>query len=135
MDGGGAVISFLIGMASAVTAALGFGSGCVMLICLTLQGVGRLAASGINLLFFPLTGGVSLVLHHRHGLVNWKVALPMLVAGCVGALLGCWVAGMVPQQWLSRLFGGLLLVLSVRELLACFKKNAPLHNPPHGGAN
>ena len=74
----------------------------------------------------------------EHGSVGRNMvqsALPMLVAGCVGALLGCWAAGMVPQQWLSRLFGGLLLVLSVRELLACFKKNAPLHNPPHGGAN
>lgn len=122
-------------MASAVTAALGFGSGCVMLICLTLQGVERLSASGINLLFFPLTGGISLLLHHRHGLVCWKVALPMLASGCVGALIGCWAAGLVPQQWLSRLFGVLLLVLSVRELVGCFKKNAHLHNPPTGSAN
>ncbi len=128
------MISFLIGAASAVTGALGFGSGCVMLICLTLQGVERLTASGINLLFFPVTGAFSLFLHHRHGLVCWKLALPMLVAGCVGALAGCWAAGILPQQWLSRLFGILLLGLGLRELWGCFKKRPPLHNPTKPGA-
>jgi uncharacterized membrane protein YfcA len=127
------MISFLIGAASAITGALGFGSGCVMLICLTLRGVGRLTASGINLLFFPATGIFSLVLHHRHGLVNWKLALPMLAVGCAGALAGCLAAPHIPHQWLSVLFGVLLLVLGLRELLSCLKKTPPLHNSADKG--
>lgn len=128
------MISFLIGAASAITAALGFGSGCVMLICLTLQGVERLAASGINLLFFPCTGGLSLLLHHRRGLVCWRQALPLIIWSCLGALAGCWAAGLVPQLWLSRLFGALLLVLGLRELSGCLPKSAALHNSEDSGA-
>ncbi|MBR5559008.1 MAG: sulfite exporter TauE/SafE family protein [Oscillospiraceae bacterium] len=128
------MISFLIGAASAVTASLGFGSGCVMLICLTLQGVERLTASGINLLFFPCTGAFSLVLHHRRGLVCWRQALPMAVLGCIGALVGSWTAGVFPQQWTSHLFGVLLLVLGLRELLGCLQKNRFLHNSEESGA-
>lgn len=127
--------SFFIGLASSTVAALGFGSGCIMLVCLTLLGVERLTASGINLLFFPLTGGIALLLHHRRGLVCWKVALPMLWAGCLGALAGSCAAGSVPQLWLSRFFGALLLFLSAKELAGCFKKSAFLHKPPPKGTN
>jgi len=127
------MISFLIGATSALTGALGFGSGCVMLICLTLRGVGRLTASGINLLFFPVTGLFSLLLHHRHGLVNWKLALPLLTAGCLGAVTGCVIAARVPHQWLSVLFGILLLGLGLYELLCCLKKRPPLHNSADKG--
>ena len=127
------MISFLIGAAAAITGALGFGSGCVMLICLTLRGINRLTASGINLLFFPITGLFSLALHHRHGLVNWKLALPLLAAGCLGAVAGCLFAPHIPHQWLSVLFGVLLLVLGFYELLSCLKKRPPLHNSADRG--
>lgn len=127
------MISFLIGAASAITAALGFGSGCVMLICLTLRGVSRLTASGINLLFFPATGIFSLLLHHRHGLINWQLARPLLAAGCIGALAGCLLAPHIPHRWLSVLFGLLLLVLGANELRCCLKNKPPLHNSADKG--
>jgi len=89
----------------------------VLLVCLTLlRGMDHLRASGVNLLFFLPTGGLSLWLHHRHGLVRWRLALPALLAGGAGVLLGSWGAGLLPQLLLSRLFGALLLGLAARQL-------------------
>lgn len=116
------MIPFLIGAASAFAGALGFGSGCVLLLCLSLRGVEPLVASGINLLFFPLTGGLSLVLHSRRGLVQWSLARPLLLFGLLGALGGSLAAGLLPRVWLSRLFGLLLLVLAAAEFASCLKK-------------
>ena len=127
-------VHLLAGAAAGAAGALGLGSGTVLLICLSLLEVDRLAASGINLLFFPVTGGLSLWLHHRQGLVCWPVALPLALAGCAGAALGCWAAGMVPRLWLSRLFGAMLAGLGLRELAACRKKPPSLYKPGSGGA-
>ena len=127
------MISFLIGTAAGLNSALGLGSGTVLIICLTLRGIDRLTASGINLLFFPLTGGFSLWLHHRHGLVRWRTALPFILFGCLGSLLGSWTAGVLPQQWLNRCFGGLLIGMGLWELVSCLKKTAFLHNPADKG--
>ncbi len=113
---------FFIGAAAAFAGALGFGSGCVLLACLALRGVAPLIATGINLLFFPITAGFSLYLNHRRGLVEWRLALPALLGGLAGAAAGSWLAGLLPTRWLSRLFGLLLLVLAAIEFASCLKK-------------
>lgn len=110
------------GAAAGAAGALGLGSGSLLLVCLELMGVDRLAASGINLLFFPFIGGFSLWLHHRRGLVNWSAALPLALFGCLGAALGSAAAGAVPVDRLSLLFGVMLALLGLAEVGSCLKK-------------
>ena len=97
-------VHLLAGAAAGAAGALGLGSGTVLLICLSLLEVDRLAASGINLLFFPVTGGLSLWLHHRRGLVCWPVALPLALAGCAGAAVA---AALTAGAGFTAPFGGM----------------------------
>ena len=112
--------------------AMGLGGGSLLLLYLTLAaGVEQLEAQGINLLFFLPTGLLAVSLHSHSRLIRWKIALPAIAAGLAGSLAGSWGAGLLPQEWLRRLFGGLVLALGVRELWAARKQ--PGGPPPPVG--
>ncbi len=127
---------FIAAALSALAGGLGLGGGSVLLLYLTIfQGVSQLTAAGINLLFFLPTGGIALFLHHRHGLIHWRVALFVIIPGTVGAILGSLAAGMLNSELISRIFGGLVLCMGLRELFSRHKKTDPLHNHKFPRAN
>ena len=112
--------------------AMGLGGGSLLLLYLTLAaGVEQLEAQGINLLFFLPTGLLAVSLHSHSRLIRWKIALPAIAAGLAGSLAGSWGAGLLPQEWLRRLFGALVLALGLRELWAARKR--PGGPPPPVG--
>ena len=118
-------------LAAGALGAMGLGGGSLLLLALTLGlGLGQREAQGANLLFFLPTGLLAVALHSRGRLIRWKVALPALLAGLPGALAGVWAAGYLPQDWLRRIFGGLVLVLGARELWTAARQKGP--PPPVG---
>ena len=103
----------------AVIAALGMGGGSVLIIYLTAYlGLEQLAAQGINLVFFLPVAAVALISHHRHGLVKWRVALPLAAVGLAGVYFGQMLAMQVGSELLQKLFGGFLLIIGLREVFA-----------------
>ncbi len=74
-------------------------------------------AVGSSLATIIGTGGASALAHHRRGAVRWDLVL-MLAPGIVlGAWAGAAIAGLLPQEWLQRLFGVFLLYVGARMLL------------------
>lgn len=115
------IASFLSGLMGS----LGLGGGGVLLLYLTLVlHTDQLAAQGINLLFFLPIGGLAMALHAKNRLVAWRVVLPALLLGLPGVWAGSQLAGLMGSELLSKLFGGLLLVLGLRELFGSPKKAA-----------
>lgn len=109
------------GAAGGLLGALGMGAGTVLI--MFLRGVAKLdqlTAQAINLIFFLPVAALSLFLHSKNGLTDWKQALVWIAAGVPGALLGVWLSSVMPVQLLSRLFGAFLLCVGIREL--CTKK-------------
>lgn len=106
--------SFLSGLMGS----LGLGGGGVLLLYLTLVlHTNQLEAQGINLLFFLPVGGLALLLHAKNRLVAWRVALPALLLGVPGVWVGSKLAGLAGAL-LPKLFGGLLLILGLKEIFA-----------------
>jgi len=106
----GIVLGFLSG--------LGIGGGSLLILWLTLVlGMDPATARGINLLFFLPAAGTALFFRRKQGRVPWKTVLPAMVAGsrCAGVL--SFISLGMDMAVLKKLFGGLLMVTGVRELL------------------
>ncbi len=105
----GTVLGFLSG--------LGIGGGSLLILWLTLvQGISQEIARGINLMFFIPSAAVAILLRIRNKSLNWKVILPALLAGIIGAILLGMLAAEMDTQLLRKPFGILLLVTGLREI-------------------
>ena len=105
----------LAGFAAGTLGAMGLGGGGVLLLYLALTGTGQLAAQGVNLTFFLPIAALSLVLHRKNGLVELPAALPGAGGGVRGRLGGIALAGRLPGEHLSRIFGVLVALTALRE--------------------
>ncbi len=111
------VIATLIGFASGLTASLGLGGGMVLLLYLTVvQGTPQLEAQAINLLFFLPIALISLIIHSKSHLVDFKVILPSLVVGAISACLFSFTARFIGSDYLRKAFAVLIIVIGVREV-------------------
>lgn len=112
-----------IGAVLGLLAGLGVGGGTLLILWLTLIiKIDAGAAAGINLMFFIAAAGAVSLYRCRRGTLHLKAVLPGIAAGCITAAAGSVLRSMVDQQLLEQLFGILLLVTGVRELLYRPKK-------------
>ncbi|MDR3344819.1 MAG: TSUP family transporter [Oscillospiraceae bacterium] len=115
------VWNILAAFFSGVAASLGLGGGGILLLYLVLAlNMEQLTAQGINLIFFLPCAVIAIIFYTKKHLIDWKAALPIMAGGLLGVGLGVWLAGAVSAEWLSRIFGGFLLLLGLREF---FSKN------------
>lgn len=106
----GAVLGFLSG--------LGVGGGSLLMLWLTLVlGLDHSVARNINLLFFLPTAAIASVFRWKQGTLQIKKILPAILAGCASAALFAWISRHTDIALIKKLFGFLLLVTGVRELL------------------
>lgn len=110
-------MSLLVGFLAGLVASMGLGGGFVMIIYLTFFAeCSQLEAQGANLVFFLPIALLSMFLHSRSGLINWRVIPPAAVAGIFGSLLGTLLTAVLGEGILRTLFALLLLVTGLREL-------------------
>lgn len=113
------ILIFAVSFFGAALSALGMGGGGILLIYLTVYaGMDQLAAQGINLVFFIPVAVVALVVHMRNGLVKWRIVLPCVLLGLPGVWLGTRLAEYAGPELLSKLFGGFLLIIGLREIFS-----------------
>ena len=74
-------------------------------------------ARTINLLFFLPCALIATLFRWRQGAVNIKSVLPAILAGCTCAVLGTWLSSHIHLELLKKLFGWLLVITGIRELL------------------
>jgi len=104
---------------------LGLGGGVVIVPSLILV-FGRLGFSpewiahlavGTSLATIISIGGASTLAHQRRGAVRWELVWRLAPGIVLGAWAGAAIAGLLPQEWLQRLFGVFLIYVGVRMLL------------------
>ena len=79
-------------------------------------GFSQLAAQGINLVFFIPIAIISLVLHTKNKLVEWKKAVPAVLWGTAAVIISAWLANRIEQSLLSKAFGIFLILMGLKEL-------------------
>ena len=123
--GGGEIISsvdlilFLVAFAAGMAAGMGLGGGTVLLIYLTLSAnLPQITAQGINLLVFVPTALVAVIIYSFKKQVSWKRVLYMAPLGVLGSLLSSYFLQFIPTEFLSKLLGGVLIVMGLTRLFA-----------------
>ncbi len=97
---------------------LGVGGGSLLILWLTLGlQMEQPVARGINLLFFLPSGVIACCFRWKQGTLPLKKIAPALLSGCIAAAVFTRVGLRLDTQWMKKLFGGLLIVTGVRELL------------------
>lgn len=106
-------MAFLTG----IFASMGLGGGMVLIVYLTVfAGFSQLSAQGINLVFFIPIAIISLVLHTKNKLVEWKKAVPAVLWGTAAVIISAWLANRIEQSLLSKAFGIFLILMGLKEL-------------------
>ncbi|KQC05350.1 MAG: hypothetical protein APR53_08110 [Methanoculleus sp. SDB] len=81
-------------------------------------GTAILVAFGTNLAVVLPTAISGAYGHHTKGAVVWNAAVTMGIAGFFGALLGGYIATLIPGTYLTALFGFVILLGAVRMFTA-----------------
>jgi len=108
----------------AVSTALGFlagigvGGGSLLMLWLTLVlGMDHGQARLMNLLFFLPSALVACLFRWKQGSLEVKKISPAVIAGCAAAAVGSWISFRLEMELLKKLFGGLLILTGIRELM------------------
>lgn len=116
-------ISLIAGVILGTLAGMGIGGGTLLILWLTaVLGFPGQTARAINLMFFITAAGTVTLTRLRKGSVPIAKLIPGIVAGCIAAAAMSMLRQWLPAQWLRRLFGFLLVITGVRELLYRPKK-------------
>ena len=118
------MILFLIGLASGIISGMGIGGGAILIPALVIFiKSGQHIAQSVNLIFFIPTAIVALIIHIRNKRIDFKMALPIIAVGFIGAYLGSKLAIALPGGVLKRWFGIFLLLMGCYEMFRKGKIN------------
>lgn len=110
------------GFLSGAIGAMGLGGGAVLLIYLALfKDTNQLKAQGINLMFFIPVAALSVIIYAFKKQIKWKTVLPLAVTGLLGAAAGVWLSGVIGDKIVAKIFGGLLSIMGVWQMISAFK--------------
>jgi uncharacterized membrane protein YfcA len=116
-------VSILIGTALGILSGLGTGGGSLLILWLTLVlGMAQPEARAINLMFFIPSALVACFFRWRQGRLDIKKVLPAIIAGSIASGVFTFLSRDMDTALLQKLFGGLLLLTGIRELLYKPKK-------------
>ena len=118
------ISALLAGLFSGIIGGMGMGGGAVLIIYLALfTNTPQLKAQGINLLFFIPIGLTSLLIYAIKKQIKWRIVIPFALFGILGAILGVMLTNYLDNNFLSKLFGGLLCVMALKEIFSKNVKN------------
>lgn len=110
-------VAIIIGILLGFLAGLGVGGGSLLILWLTLVlGMDAETARAINLMFFITAAGSVSFFRWRQGVLQIRVIVPAVIAGCIAAAAFSVLSHWIDQTLAKRLFGGLLLITGLREL-------------------
>lgn len=116
----------LFGALGGILGGMGMGGGTLLIPLLTLGlDISQHMAQAINLLAFLPMSIVAIVIHAKNKLIDFKIAIPIIVSGVCSSILGAFLANSTKNQNLSIWFGIFLIVVGILQILSlwCFQSN------------
>lgn len=114
----------IAGIAGGLLGGMGMGGGTILIPLLSIfYSVGQHTAQGVNLVAFIPMSIVALIIHFKNKLVNCKDVLKIVIPGLFACVFGCFLAKAIEGNLLKQIFGGFLVVLSIVQVVLCFKED------------
>ena len=112
------MIDLLVGAGFGFLSGLGIGGGSLLILWLTLvQNADSSTARCINLLFFLPCALIAALFRWKQGTLPFRKILPAILTGSLSALVCSLFSQNLDLNLLKKLFGGMLIVTGIRELL------------------
>ncbi len=114
----------LFGVISGFISSMGMRSdGTVLIYLLTLfSGIEQHLAQGTNLVFFVPTCITAIVINLKNRNINFKVAIPIIITGIIGAIIGAKISINLPITVLKKCFGVFLIIIAFHEIYSLKKE-------------
>ena len=113
----------IIGLLSGIISGMGIGGGTILIPSIILfTSLNQQQAQGINLIVFIPISIVALITHYLNKNINFKVVLPLITTGVLGALIGAMMAVNIPSEILKLLFALFLFLMGIYEIFKKAKK-------------
>lgn len=111
-------IAVFAGLSLGYLAGLGVGGGSLLMLWLTVilkMDYGK--ARAVNLMFFLVSATAVSLLRWRKGTIKIKEILPAIIAGSMATAIATFISHSIDHDLIKKIFGLLLLVTGVKELL------------------
>lgn len=109
---------YIIGLASGIISGMGIGGGTILIPALVIFAhPEQHIAQSVNLLFFIPTAIIALIVHIKNKHIDFKMAVPIILAGLIGAFFGSRLALSLSGLQLRKWFGVFLLFMGLYEVL------------------
>lgn len=110
--------TLLISFTIAVLSGLGVGSGGLLVIYLTrFSDIPQITAQGINLLFFLFSASAASLVNIKSRKIMWSCVITMSIAGIGGCLIGTFLAGILGNTILRKIFGAMLIITGAASII------------------
>ncbi|MBE7038251.1 MAG: sulfite exporter TauE/SafE family protein [Ruminococcaceae bacterium] len=115
------IITIIAGFLSGIISGMGVGGGAVLIPALTFfLGVNQHVAQCTNLYYFIPTAIVALLVHIKNKNIMFKTAVPLIIFGILGSVIGSFVAVNISTKVLRKIFAVFLFSMGINQL---FTKN------------
>lgn len=116
------MLKILIGIISGIVSGSGMGGGTILILCLSLfLGIDQHVAQATNLIFFIPASITVILVNLKQKLIKWKDAIPITIAGIIGAIAGASISIKTDVQILKKYFGYFLLIIAIHEIYSFSK--------------
>ncbi|KAB3531465.1 sulfite exporter TauE/SafE family protein [Alkaliphilus serpentinus] len=112
------MLIILLGIISGFIGGMGIGGGTILIPGLILiTGLKQQTIQSVNLVSFIPVALIALRVHTKNRNVDFRLAIPLVLLGLLGAWIGSSIALKIPSDTLRRLFGIFLLSMGIYELI------------------
>lgn len=109
----------IAGFVSGVIGGMGMGGGTLLIPILTIfLAFEQKNAQAINLFVFIPMALVSLIIHIKNKLVDFKVGIPIICTGVIFSILGSTLADGIENNVLKKIFGVFLLIVGIDQAIS-----------------
>jgi len=98
------------------------GGGTILILLLSIfMGVDQHIAQATNIVYFIPTAISAVIIGIKNKNVQWKIALPIILAGTIGAVISSNISTHINVEILRKLFGAFLLIIASYEIYSWYK--------------
>ena len=113
----------LVGLVSGIISGLGMGGGTILITFLTcFLKVNQIVAQASNIIFFVPTSIIATVVNVKNHTLKWKIAIPLVITGIVGAAIGSLIANNIDTSLLKKAFAIFLMFIALYQSICWYIK-------------